>query len=236
MSKRSQTPEWIDLGPSYYTQEEYSDCLTQLERIGRFLGGDSATFWAFNQLKIPPTSILDVGCGGGQLAIKLAKLYPKSAVKGIDLSSDAIAYAHRQLEKEANLHVEFSVPATPQLNELSKSFDVVASTLVCHHLSDEEIIDFIKRSAQVAREAVIINDLHRHILATCGFFALAPLCFRNRLIFHDGLISIRRAFTRKDWAHYMQAAGIPQQAWTLTWHRFFRWILIIYPSKINPDE
>lgn len=233
MPKRSQTPEWMDLGPSYYTQKEYFDCLTQLERIGRTLGGDKATFWGFDQLKNPPKSILDVGCGGGQLAIKLAKKYPHARIKGIDLSSEAIDYANRLHKKEVCPNVEFCVPPTAELHEAPKSFDVVTATLVCHHLSDEKIIEFIKSSVQVARDAVIINDLHRHFLASCGFFALAPICFRNRLIFHDGLISIRRAFKRQDWIYYLQAANIPLHAWTLTWHRFFRWVLIIYPSRIS---
>lgn len=233
MSKRSQTPEWIDLDPPCYTKEEYVDCLKQLERIGRFLGGDRATFWAFNQLEHPPTSILDVGCGGGQLAMKLAKRYPEASVKGIDLSSEGIAYAHQQLKKEPGLRVEFCVPPTAELNEPPKSFDVVTSTLVCHHLTDEQIIEFIKKSVKVAKKAVIINDLHRHPLASCSFFALAPLCFRNRLIFHDGLLSIKRAFKRKEWIGYLQAAGIPQHAWSLSWHPFFRWILIIYPQSIG---
>jgi 2-polyprenyl-3-methyl-5-hydroxy-6-metoxy-1,4-benzoquinol methylase len=236
MSKRSQTPEWIDLDPPCYTQEEYVDCLIQLERIGRFLGGDRATFWAFNQLKSPPASILDVGCGGGQLAIKLAKRYPAASVKGIDLSAEAIAYAHLQLKKESGLSVEFCVPSTAELNELPKSFDVVTSTLVCHHLSDEQIIEFIKKSVKVAKEAVIINDLHRHLFASYSFFALAPICFPNRLIFHDGLLSIKRAFIRNEWIDYMQASGIPQHAWSLSWHPFFRWILIIYPSRMSTHE
>lgn len=229
MTERSQTLEWIDIEPPCYTPEEYNDCLKQLERIGRFLGGDKATFRAFDRLDRPPGSILDVGCGGGQFALKLAKRYPKCSVKGIDLSPRAIEYARRQLAREPGLDVEFSLSPTPELRQRPKSFDVVTSTLVCHHLSDEAIVDFIRRSVQVATQAVIINDLHRHFLASSGFLALAHLFFRNRLIFHDGPISIERAFKRKDWQAYLQAADIPEDSWSLSWHPFFRWILVIYP-------
>lgn len=233
MPRRIETPELIDLGPSYYTEEEYRDCLFQLGRIGRLLGGNRATFWAFRQLEYLPTSILDVGCGGGQLAIQLAKRYPQGTVKAIDLSAQAINFAKQQLAKETNLcSVEFCIPPTPHLEEPPKSFDVVTSTLVCHHLSDLQIIDFLKRSMQIAKEAVIINDLHRHPLASCSYLAIAPLLFPNRLIFHDGLLSIKRAFKREDWIHYLQAACIPPQAWSLSWHFPFRWILILYPSRI----
>ncbi len=234
MAKRIHTPEWLDLGPAHYTEEEYNDCLMQLNRIGRFLGGDRATMWAFNSLPKQPTSILDVGCGGGQMAIRLAKRYPQAYVKGIDLSEPAIAFSKKTL-KEQNLHlqsIEFCVPPTAKLNEPPKSFDVVTTTLVCHHFSDDEIVDFMKRSISVAREAVIINDLHRHSFAKCSFSAIAPLCFPNRLILHDGPLSIKRAFKRDDWMEYLKEAGIPERAFSLTWHWAFRWVLILYPGKI----
>ncbi len=234
VDNRIHTPEWLDLGPSYYTDEEYRECLLQLGRIGRYLGGDQATFWAFKSLKNPPQSILDVGCGGGQLAIRLAKLYPQAIIKGIDLSEPAIDFAKDSLQKQKPhlQNVEFQVTPSPKLNEPPKSFDVVTTTLVCHHLSDDEIIDFFKRSLSVAKEAVIINDLHRHTLARCTFSTIAPLFFPNRLIRHDGLLSIKRAFKRSDWLKYLNAAQIPPQAWSLTWHWAFRWILILYPQKM----
>ena len=232
MGNRIHTPEMIDLGPSYYTPQEYRDCLVQLGRIGKLLGGDRSTFWAFNQLQNKPASILDVGCGGGQLTIELAKRYPQAHVKGIDISQEAIAFAREQLKYSPSVsNVEFCVPPAAQLCEAPKSVDVITSTLVFHHLSDEEIIDFLQKSVSVAREAVIINDLHRHFLASLSFGAIAPVCFPNRLIFNDGLLSIKRAFTRKDWLYYFQAAGIPSHAWSVSWHWAFRWIVMIYPEK-----
>jgi 2-polyprenyl-3-methyl-5-hydroxy-6-metoxy-1,4-benzoquinol methylase len=234
MANRIHTPEWLDLGPTYYTEEEYNDCLMQLNRIGRFLGGDRATLWALKSLQKPPTSILDVGCGGGQMAILAAKSYPQAYVKGIDLYEPAIAFSKKML-KEQNPEmqtIEFCVPPTTKLSEPPKSFDVVMTNLVCHHFSDDDIVDFIKRSVSIAKEAVIINDLHRHSFATCSFSVIAPLFFPNRLIQHDGPLSIKRAFKRADWMEYLQAAGIPQHAWSLTWHWAFRWVLIIYPGKI----
>lgn len=231
MSQRINTPELMDLGPAHYTSEEYNDCLFQLGRSGRLLGGDRATLWAFKQLPKAPTSILDVGCGGGQMALKLAQRYPKAKVRGIDLSEEAIAFAKAQAIPHPR-NLKFSICKTPELREPAKSVDVVTSTLVCHHLSDDEIIDFLKRSLAIAKEAVILNDLHRHSLATALFSALAPLCFRNRLFCHDGRLSIQRAFKRRDLLAYLDAAKIPQKAFSLTWHCPFRWILILYPRKL----
>lgn len=226
-SKRSLEPEWIDLGPSYYTEEEYVNCLLQLDKIGRYLGGDRATFSTFKQLEKKPSSILDVGCGGGLFTIRLAKHFPSAQVLGIDLSTKAIEIANSHLRKQKIINVKFNTPATPQLDFSPGSFDIVTATLVCHHLPDEELIDFLKRAYQISNHAVIINDLHRSIWAYAGFACLAPLFFSNRLIFSDGLLSIKKGFIQSDWPLLLERAHIPLERCTLRWHWPFRWTLFI---------
>lgn len=236
LSQRSHQPELLDLGPSHYTTTEYRNCLYQLDRIGRSLGGDRATFNAFDQLTSSPTSILDVGCGGGLFTMRLAARYPQAKVLGIDIAPDAIQFAQEHLEKNKIPHVEFKIPSQPQLDYFPNQFDVVTSTLVCHHLSDEDLIQFLKQTCQIAKHAVILNDLHRHPLASLGFACLVPLFFRNRLIWHDGLLSIRRAFTREDWWAYLKAADIDPQFCTVSWHWAFRWIIKIDTLGLKKHE
>jgi 2-polyprenyl-3-methyl-5-hydroxy-6-metoxy-1,4-benzoquinol methylase len=224
-TKRSFNQELLDLGPSYYTQEEYEDCLKQLSRIGRFLGGNKATLQTFSKLPKPHT-ILEVGCGGGEFALQLAKQFPQAHVVGIDISSDAIAFAKKRLQETSLKNVRFDVSSST-LPFPPNSFDVVTSTLVCHHLTDEQLIEFLKNSYQIAKIGMIINDLHRHWLASWGFALIARIFFRNRLIMHDGLLSIKRAFKRQDWIDYLQAAEIPLEHCSITWHWAFRWVISI---------
>lgn len=230
-SQRSNQLELLDMGSSYYTQEEYHDCLVQLDRVGRFLGGDKANLWAFNQMTPAPQSILDVGCGGGLFTIRLAKQFPQTKVIGIDLSSDAIRFAKEQLQASPQPNVDFILSSSPDLNYIPNSFDVITATLVCHHLSDEELISFLKQSYRIAKRAIILNDLHRHQLASWGFRCVAPILFNNRLITHDGLLSIRRSFTKKDWIYFLHAANIPLSRCSITWHWAFRWIIKIDSSS-----
>ena len=238
ISQRSHEPEWIDLGPSHYTPLEYRDCLYQLDRIGRFLGGDRATFWALKRLKISSSSILDVGCGGGLFTMRLAARYPKAAVLGIDISQEAIAFAQEHLKQfqPPLLNVQFLVPPSPELDDFSDQMDVVMATLVCHHLSDQELISFLKQACRIAKHAVILNDLHRHPLAPLGFAMLVPFLFRNRLIWHDGLLSIQRAFTSQDWWSFLEAADIDKRYCTVTWHYAFRWIITIDTEAMKRQE
>ncbi|PJD95779.1 MAG: hypothetical protein CK425_07695 [Parachlamydia sp.] len=228
-SQRSSELELLDLGPSYYSQEEYTGCLHQLARIGRFLGGDKATLDVFTRFPAP-SSILDVGCGGGQFTLQLAEKFPQAQVTGIDISSQAIDFAQKQLEETQLTNVTFEIPPSVHLLYPANSFDVVTATLVCHHMEDAQLIDFLRKAYAVATHRIILNDLHRHWLAYLGFFLIAKPCFANRLIAHDGLLSIKRAFKKKDWIHFLQAAGIPLEQCSITWHWAFRWVVCINTS------
>lgn len=223
MRKRTNQPELMDLGPSYYTHQEYTDCLYKLGIIGTLLGGDRASLRAFSKLAQPPTSILDVGCGGGSFTRKLAKKYPQAHVVGIDIDQQALVVAD-QGAKLANL--TFQHRTNPELHEPQKSFDVVTGTLLCHHLTDEQIIQFLQAAKMIARHAIIINDLHRHPLAYAAYWLISPL-FNNRMIRHDGLLSIRRSFTRSELEGYMQQAGFARGTWRVRWAFPFRWIITI---------
>ena len=110
------------------------------------------------------------------------------------------------------------------------------ATLVCHHMQDATLIDFLKKACSIAKRKVILNDLHRHPLALWGFQALAPLFFRNRLIQHDGPLSVRRAFTREDWKRYLTAAGISPDRYTIRWQWAFRWIVESRSTRSTPHE
>lgn len=234
LSKRSHEPEWMDLGNNYYSESQYRDCLFQLGRIGRFLGGDKATLSTLRHLSNSPRSILDVGCGGGIFTLRLAKNYPQTTIIGIDLSQEAIAFAQERLNEELPSlnHVQFLATHSNEI-EKNQKFDVIIATLVCHHLLDEELVDFLKQGCQMAEQAIILNDLHRHPLATIGFAVVTPVLFPNRMIWHDGLLSIRRGFTRQEWKNLLEAADIDEQYYTISWHWPFRWIVKIDTQKMR---
>lgn len=233
LNSRSQQLEIIDQGSGAYTKEEYNDCLEKLDKVGRWLGGDQATFYALSKLSEKPESILDVGCGGGLFTIRLAKLFPRVKIVGIDLNPQAIEFARNKVSliKNAPPYLRFELRQRPDLNEPSKSFDVVLATLVCHHIPDRELITFIANACRIAKKKVILNDLHRHPLALIFFKLIAPIFFRNRLVLHDGPLSIQRAFKYDEWVSYLEQAGIKKSQYRIRWHWAFRWIV-----EINCEE
>ena len=229
MQQRSQQQEWIDLGPEFYSATEYAQCLRLLFRINCLLGFFYSTRRALKNLP-HKTTLLDVGCGNGLFLLHLSRYYPDFQLRGIDVSAQAIALAeHARLAWRVRgdaTEVSFAVQPQLRLNLPAQSVDIVLTTLVCHHIQDEELVLFLREVYQAARVKVIINDLHRHRLAYWLYALTSPWLFRNRLITHDGLVSIQRGFKRAEWQALLIRAGITR--YQIKWQFPFRWSVILW--------
>ncbi len=82
----------------------------------------------------PGDAVLDVGCGTGTLAMKVARRVGKAGrVTGIDPGAEQIARARSKAARR-NLPIDFQIGVIEQLPFPDQSFDVVLSTLMMHHL------------------------------------------------------------------------------------------------------
>ena len=78
--------------------------------------------------------ILEIGCGGGQNAIVLAKWGARSA--GLDISEEQIKYA-RKLAKKERVKVQFYVGNIEDLSLFkNESFDIVLSSFAVGYVDD----------------------------------------------------------------------------------------------------
>lgn len=227
MSMRSSEKEFIDLGPNFYTPEEYSDCIKKLFRINKLLGIFRNTK---KLLKNCPkqAALLDIGCGSGLFLLNLSLHFPQMQMLGIDVNNEAIAEAEKLLQHwdKKNPQQDLAFKTLDFKSVISNgNFDILLATLLCHHLNDEELIEFLRHCYSHAEQMVVINDLHRHWLAYWLYALISPWLFRNRLITHDGLISIKRGFTRREWKILLEKANISH--YQLKWCWPFRWQLIL---------
>ncbi len=84
----------------------------------------------------PGDSVLDVGCGTGEVAL-LAKTRAKAGkVYGIDPAPEMIAVARSKAARK-KLDVDFRVGVIEALPFPDSSMDVVTSSLMMHHLPDD---------------------------------------------------------------------------------------------------
>jgi hypothetical protein len=87
--------------------------------------------------------------------------------------------------------------------------DYIISSLFTHHLSNAQIVEFLRWMERHARYGWFVNDLHRHAVPYHGFRLLSRVMRWHRFVQHDGPVSIARAFRRAEWEQLLAEAGVP---------------------------
>ena len=88
--------------------------------------------------KKAPIDILIAGCGTGQQSVETAQSFPEARVLAIDLSLASLGYAMRKTRELGLTNIEYSQADILQLGGIGRTFDVIDSSGVLHHLSDPE--------------------------------------------------------------------------------------------------
>ncbi|NYF79143.1 methyltransferase domain-containing protein [Granulicella arctica] len=215
LSRRADPETLPELMDQPCTYEELNACLRDIARVNRLTLAYRPTLsWLAeligqSSVSIGPLHIVDVGCGHGDMLRRIHGWAARRGVAvnltGIDLNPDAIRSAVEATPANQNIrwvHGDaFSYrPAT--------GIDVVVSSLVMHHLSNAEIIPFLRWMEATARRGWFINDLHRTALPYRAFGWMTTLFDFHPFVQRDGLVSIRRSFLAEDWRRLCGAANL----------------------------
>jgi len=187
--KRVVTPELLDA--EAWTAPELGTALADLDRINRWFGGISTMTAMVERVAqasgAGALSMLDVGGAGGDVARSAAERLRRGGT-GLE-----VAVADR-----AASHLNHGLPGVAAdataLPFRDNSFDVVACSLLVHHLNPPDVKDFVHEGLRVCRRAVLINDLRRSPVHLALVYAGFPL-FRSPLTRNDGPASVRAAYT-----------------------------------------
>ena len=205
-------PELMDGDCSY---EDFRDCLRSLGNVNRWLGGYQPTLAWLDRLPRglrEPIHIVDVGSGGGDYLRQIASWARRRdspvLLTGIDMNPFA-ARAALEFTPE-KLGIKW-VTCDALLYQPDKPIDIVVSSLLAHHLEDDEIVAFLKWMEATAQLGWFINDLER-AKWSYRMFSWVPW---HPIVRHDGPVSFRRAFREEDWVRLLRAAGIPRKAVTV---------------------
>ncbi len=200
LSCRSAEPELLDEG---VPEAEARRSLADLRFVNRRLGGRRALLRAVmpHLGGIPRPRLLDVGSGSADLpSLLVAATAGRLLAVAVDVKLLHLQEAPRPLAR-----VVADVRALPFA---PASFDVVTANLFLHHFDGPEVAAVLRTLYGLARRALVVNDLRRaRVPYVFGRLAF-PLIFRSHVSVADGLLSIRRAFTRDELAAAFAEAGI----------------------------
>ncbi|GAB4092675.1 class I SAM-dependent methyltransferase [Flaviaesturariibacter terrae] len=206
--------------------------MEELDTINTRLGGHAITLRGLQRIAkrkpAQPLSVLEIGCGGGDNLRVLASWAARNGrtleLSGLDYNAACIDFAK---SRPQNSGIRFLHSDYRDLPEGAR-FDIVFSSLFCHHFTNEELVEQLRWMAARSRAGFFINDLHRHPLAYHSIRLLTQRFSRSYLVKNDAPLSVRRGFRRAEWTALLGAAGITR--FTCSWQWAFRWLVTVAHS------
>ena len=196
------------------TAAELEGALGDIRSVNRYLRGSSILVEAVlpHLLARRPgetLSVLDVGTGGADLprALVGAARRRGRAIRVVAVDRDPVTLAYARRESAGFIEIEtleadaFALPFPPA------SFDVVTASMFLHHFTHGDAVRLLAGFRSIAKRAVLINDLRRHVVPW-AFIGLAARATRRHAMFvHDAPLSVLRGFTDEELRAVAREAG-----------------------------
>jgi len=229
-NQRSNAPEVMD--DFSMEGEILKEALDKIASINKLLGGNKITVEGVKELiKNEPThkiiTILDVGCGNGDMLRTLAKFADKHNLKfnliGLDANQFTINHAQSLSLDYPNISYCCEDIFKDELKD--GTLDIVLCTLTLHHFKDPDILTILGKLHNKARLGIVINDLHRSKLAYYLFKGICYIFGLNEMSRKDGLVSILRGFKKKDLLLYSRKLNLKKFSIRWKWAFRYQWII-----------
>lgn len=203
--------------------------LSELARLNR-LSRTARAFWTElrrEPVASTPLRVLDVACGGGDVALDLARLARSAGraiqVDGCDLSDRAVGVASESARRAGLPCRFFTLDALR--DPFPPGYDFLVTSLFLHHLDEPQVVSLLRRMAASARRGILVSDLRRTrtgLILT--WMATRALC-RSSVVRYDGPASVRAAFREDEVRILAGRAGLEGFTLTRTWPQRlrFRW-------------
>ncbi len=227
---RSDEPELMD--DFAMEGEILREALDKIAKINQLLGGNRLTLGGVQELiqKIPKATkitILDVGCGNGDMLRALANYglenHLNFSLIGVDANHFTITHAQNLSNNYSNICYRCEDIFDKAFAELK--YDIVLCTLTLHHFKEDEILELMSVFNTNSRVGIVINDLHRSALAYRLFQALCFVFRLNSMSREDGLVSILRGFKKEDLVRFSKKLNLTHYKIQWKWAFRYQWII-----------
>lgn len=220
LSVRRRQPEIMDrpeLDPRLHRA-----ALRGLARVNA-VSGTVRRLWAALRAPGRPRAkrVLDLACGGGDVAVGLARRAARAGarleVHGCDVSPTALDRA-RQLAARHGVTVRFF--RADALAPLPEGYDTLYCSLFLHHLDDDAAVRLLAGMGRVAR-SVLISDLVRSPIGYLLAYVGCRLLSGSPIVRSDGPVSVAAAFTPAEALALAGRAGLDGARLTTHWPQRF---------------
>lgn len=193
-------------------QAEHDRALSALSRVNALSLVAGRIWSAVGEMEArspgKPVRVLDIACGGGDVAVDLARrasASPRVTIHGCDVSPVALDHARRRAAR-AGVQVDF-FHADLIRDGIPAGYDLVACSLFLHHLSEPEAVRLLV-SAREAAPVLVLQDLRRGRMGFLLAWGVLRLISRSRIAHVDGPRSVEGAFSIPEVAALAEQAGL----------------------------
>lgn len=212
MPARRYDPEWMDRSDNL--PADLTGALDDIRLVNRYLRGSGILVAAVRPFlaALGPgetLGVLDVGTGGADLPLDLVaeakRLRRNIRITAVDRDPITLDYARRMTAGTPEIEVlaadAFELPFPPT------SFDLVTASMFLHHFTENDAVRLLSGFKRLAKSAVLVNDLERHLVSWAFISLAARITRRHPMFVHDAALSVLRGFTRKELAELARRAG-----------------------------
>lgn len=208
--KRVFIEELLDAGIG--ADDDVAENLADLRRINRLLGCSRVVVDALSSLSrnSPRLSLLDVGTASADIPGDAAAWCDVNGVAANIVALDISERNLRVSRERFSIRPEVSLVRADALSLPFEdlSFDFVSASSFLHHFRDVDVVRLLTEFARVARRAVIVTDLVRHLVPYCFTRMAGPFFTSSFLTRHDGPVSVLRGFTPGEMRQMAALAGL----------------------------
>lgn len=212
--------------------EELRDALDKIAVINQWLGGNKITLDGIKELiKNQPNdkviSIVDIGCGNGDMCRAVSEFGQQEGIKFSILGIDANEFTvnHAKASSIAYPDINYAVLNAFGDDFASMNYDVALCTLTLHHFANDEILYLMNVFSSKAKLGVVINDLQRSGLAYRLFLLICFVFRLNPMSREDGLTSILRGFKKPELEAFSHQLKLKKYNITWRWAFRYQWII-----------
>ena len=197
--------------------------LCDIARTNALFGGHAALGFGLERLTqgcaAERLTVLDVGAGAGDGTGQIRRVLGPNWSGSTALDHHRIAA--RMCRKRGIASVVGDIWHLPVRQ---RSFDIVVANLVLHHAPRTDVVHLVEHLSEMARLGVVIADLRRSAVAVAGFRIAGGILRFHEVTRHDGVLSIKRGFTKSELHDIIVDAGIENARV----HRRLGWRLVAY--------
>lgn len=224
---RAQIPELMDHPVA--CEQELRHAYRHLRVLNRIFGASAPTLYGVQRLwarsgKPRKLHVYDVGAGSGDVNRHLLKWAEKNNIAIhivlIDPSPTACSEAQQLFADDPRVAIQQG-----DVNDLPPgAADIVTGTQFLHHFAKQDMPQVVHSMLRCSRIGVVINDIHRHPIPWAAVWLVTRIISRNRMIVHDGPLSVAKGFRSADWQELSRAL---EKEVHVSWRPLFRYAAII---------